>query len=114
MILDFGPSILPHDPFHDQHFVALRDRWNIQLNIIVKAEGARYERKEGVDGFKRRKLAKLRADNLAVAEIQPAVDLLLATQTLHKDRPGLLAQVQQLYNIGEREITQVALQCHSR
>src|SRR5215216_4046958 len=112
MLLNLGPGILAHDPFHDQHLVALRDRRNIDLNIIVEAERARGEREEGIDGFERRKLAELCANDLAVAEMQPAIELLLTTHTLHKDCAGLLAQIQQLNNIGEREITQVALQCH--
>src|SRR4051794_4154452 len=105
MILNLGPGILAHNPFHDQHFVTLCDRRNIKLNIIVEAEGARDECKERIDGFERRKLAKLRTDDLAIAEIQPAIDLLLTTLTLHKNRAGLLAQIQQLNDVGERKIT---------
>src|SRR4029079_18282910 len=104
VVLDLNPGILAHDPFHDQHLVALRDRRHIELHIVMKAERATSKGEEGIGCLKRRQLAKLRADDLAVAEVEPAVELLLATLALDKDRAGLLAEIKQLNDVGERKI----------
>ncbi len=72
------------------------------------------ESKKCICRLERRQFPQLSADDPAVAEIEPAVELLLPPAALDKDRAGLLAQVEQLNDVGERKIAQIALKCHNR
>ena len=82
LLLDLRPGILAHDPFHDNHLIALGDRGCIEVDIVVKTEGARDEREERIGSFERWLVAQLRPDDFPVAKIEPAFDLLLPAPAL--------------------------------